>query len=186
MIDQPLPCPFCGQPAQKMDKHLPWVGYSCMDRDCAAYMANLPLEKWNRRCQPLFQPVVWQRVAPVFYVHRSLKATLSSAGYLNLVVSENSIAGNLAAIKTALQHIELNPEAAIEFSMEYYSLDDDDREFNLTVGRSCYAPELEQGTANQTARSLMVFVRRDFLRRLAINQITLDGPAGALKETEVA
>lgn len=42
-------CPFCGSLDLLDMSSMPGGGISCKDQNCAAYMANIPRAKWNRR-----------------------------------------------------------------------------------------------------------------------------------------
>lgn len=44
-----LPCPFCGAGELLNMTGQVGMGVSCLKEDCAAYMANVPLLKWNTR-----------------------------------------------------------------------------------------------------------------------------------------
>ena len=136
------------------------------------------------------KPLVHQPPKAEDFIYRSLGAEFEQGGHLRLTSGENSIGGNIATIKRLLQSapLHLHPNDQLEFTLRYHALTAAEESINLEVAVSHWSPEVDDQnrSLDEIALDLIERARAKFIQALANQQITLDGPFGALKDTEVA
>ncbi|HXI70279.1 MAG TPA: hypothetical protein VNN22_07975 [Verrucomicrobiae bacterium] len=122
--------------------------------------------------------LVHQPSEPEAFYEREISASLENGGNIQLIARGDSIGAVIGIITALLPQIPFNGDRSLDFNLRYWQLTEDLDD--LEIKSQNMIVDFNAANGERIARRLIANVKKQFIKALARQQITLRGPKGEL------